>query len=448
MQLVLLKDIEIGTRQRSTIASGPLNDLKDSILSVGLLNPPVAWWDATSQKWKLVAGERRLRALAELTNEKRNFRCGGIEVDLGSIPITPLGDFLDAAGRFEAELDENVKREDLEWPDRMKAYAALHAMRLSTNPQQTVHDTAKELSVKAGYAVDDAGSGARSAHRAITQAVIISAHLHNDKIANARNPAEALQLIYKQEEEKVLAALIRRQISAAPTKPDITIRHADLYDLLPKLDPGTYDLIIADPPYGIGASGAGFRARSVHHHNYSDNPDDAKQISQFILTEGFRLTKPRANIFIFCDIDVFPWLKVTAANMGWTVFRRPLIWMKSESEGLAPWGGQGPRITTEFIFYATKGQRGLNASPVDVFDERRVPRQDRLHAAQKPVSLLSHLISCSTIPGDSVLDPCCGSGSTLVAARDLKRRGLGIEVDRDYYDTALSNVFGAGVKTA
>jgi DNA modification methylase len=205
----------------------------------------------------------------------------------------------------------------------------------------------------------------------------------------------------------------------------------------------TFDLIIADPPYGIAASGAGFRARSVHHHNYIDTPDSAKLIAQTILSEGFRVTKSRANIFIFCDIDLFPWLKTAASNMGWEPFRRPLIWMKSESEGLAPWGGQGPRITTEFIFYATKGQRGLNASPVDVFDDRRVSRTERIHAAEKPVSLFERLINCSCLPGDSVLDPCCGSGASLVACKHLQRRALGIEIDEDYYNAALTNVFGS-----
>ncbi len=440
MQFVPLSDMTIGTRQRSNIASGPLNELKTSILSVGLLNPPVAWWNNDLKKWSLVAGERRLKALTDLTAEKQAIKCGGLDVPTGLIPITPLGDYLDAAGRFEAELDENVKREDLDWPDRMRAYAALHSMRLAANPHQTIHDTARELSPKVGLSTD-ADGGARTAHKHIAQAIVITQHLDNEKIANARNPAEALQLIYKQEEEKVLAALIKRQIAAAPTHPDVEIRHADLYDLLPKLNSDKYDLVIADPPYGIGASGAGFRARSVHHHNYSDTESDAKQITQFILTESWRLTKQRANIFIFCDIDLFPWLKLTASNLGWTVFRRPLIWMKSESEGLAPWGGQGPRITTEFIFYATKSQRGLNASPVDVFDFRRVSRETRVHAAEKPVALLEALISCSTLPGDSILDPCCGSGSAILAAKNLKRSGLGIEKDPDFYNAAMAKVF-------
>lgn len=93
------------------------------------------------------------------------------------------------------------------------------------------------------------------------------------------------------------------------------------------------------------------------------------------------------------------------------------------------------------LFWATKGQRGLISSPVDVLDESRVSRSERTHAAEKPVGLLKTLIECSTLPGDFILDPCCGSGSTLVAARDTKRTGLGIEIDEVFYNTAMSNVY-------
>lgn len=84
---------------------------------------------------------------------------------------------------------------------------------------------------------------------------------------------------------------------------------------------------------------------------------------------------------------------------------------------------------------------GLLASPVDILDHSRVPRNERIHAAQKPLDLLRRLIECSTLPGDFVLDPCCGSGSTLAAAKELSRTGLGIESDETFYNTAMSNVF-------
>jgi len=271
--------------------------------------------------------------------------------------------------------------------------------------------------------------------------VILSKHLDNPKIAKARNAEEALTLVFKQQEEKLVGILARKRLAAEPKQNDVELRHGDALDLLPTLADSTFDLIIADPPYGIAASSGGFRSRTVHHHNYEDTVRAAQSLALCILTEGFRITKSRANCFIFCDSDLFPWMREAAANMGWTPFRTPIIWRKSESEGLAPWGASGFRRTYEMIFYCTKGQRGLHASPTDVFDIKRVPRAERLFAAEKPVELLRQLIACSTLPGDYVLDPCCGSGSTLIAAGELKRRVLGVEKDLDTYNTALANVF-------
>ena len=54
-----------------------------------------------------------------------------------------------------------------------------------------------------------------------------------------------------------------------------------------------------------------------------------------------------------------------------------------------------------------------------------------LHVAQKPIKLLRALIEMTTIPGQVVLDPFCGSGSTLVAAKSAGRHYLGFEIDAD-----------------
>lgn len=443
MHIAPFSSIVIGKRQRKMIDKTALHELKEKIAEKGVMHPPVYWLEPGDKAlWHLVAGERRTRAIMELHAEGREVRCNDTIIPKDHIPITQIANF-DEVGRFEAELDENVARVDLTWQDRTQALADLHAMRTASNPKQTITDTAAEVMSR---------NLTQSTHpiavaREITQAVHIAEHLDNDKIANARNPAEAASLIYKLEEEKVLAALARRKLSAMPrTELTIDIRHGDMLEVLPRLPSDTVDLILGDPPYGIGAGGKGFRARTVHHHNYEDTPENARKIAMCALTEGFRICKQRANILIFCDIDMFPWLKEVSANMGWSPFRRPLIWKKSESEGMAPWGGQGPRITTEFIFFATKGQRGMHVSPVDVFDVKRVPRRERLHAAEKPVELLSKLIGCTTLPGETVLDFCCGSGSTMVACKETKRMGIGIERDKDYYNTAMANVFGNDVK--
>jgi DNA modification methylase len=435
MILIPLASVVVEKRQRTEMNPTKLTELQASILGRGLLHPPVMW-SRPDGKWVLSVGERRLRAIQGIARDGHTFKvASGEDCPPGQIPITPLGDYLDEIGRFEAEFDENVAREDISWQDRVQALADLHRMRLASNPAQTFVATGKEVAERGGVFKSPI-----SARVAVSDAVTIAEHLTDPAILNARNQNEAMALIIRKQEAGVVAELIKRKLIAMSAKPNLEVRHGDLFQILPALDIDPVDLILCDPPYGVDASGSGFRSRTIHHHNYTDDPDTARAIARTILTEGFKLCKPRANIFMFGAIEFFDWWKNTAGNLGWVPFTRPLIWCKSESEGLAPWGGSGPRITTEFIFYATKGQRGLNASPIDVFRIKRVPRNERIHAAEKPVELLVQLIECSTIPGELVLDPCCGSGSTLVACRESKRMGLGIEKSETYFNIAMQNV--------
>lgn len=63
-------------------------------------------------------------------------------------------------------------------------------------------------------------------------------------------------------------------------------------------------------------------------------------------------------------------------------------------------------------------------------------RYSKIHPAQKPVAVLKRLIEIFTDPGDVVIDPCCGSGSTLRAAMELGRSAYGFEIDRNFYNRA------------
>jgi len=61
---------------------------------------------------------------------------------------------------------------------------------------------------------------------------------------------------------------------------------------------------------------------------------------------------------------------------------------------------------------------------------------EKIHPTQKPVKLLEKLISIFTDEGDVVIDPCAGSGSTLIAANNLNRKGYGFEIKKDFYKKA------------
>lgn len=66
-------------------------------------------------------------------------------------------------------------------------------------------------------------------------------------------------------------------------------------------------------------------------------------------------------------------------------------------------------------------------------DGKDIPK---IHPAQKPVETLKDLINVFTDPGDVVIDPCAGSGSTLRAAHELGRNAFGFEIDRTFYNRA------------
>lgn len=68
------------------------------------------------------------------------------------------------------------------------------------------------------------------------------------------------------------------------------------------------------------------------------------------------------------------------------------------------------------------------------------PNNDVLHPTQKPLDLMEYLIKTYTNEGDLVLDNCAGSGTTLLAAKNLNRQFIGIEKEKEYYDICIERL--------
>ena len=80
--------------------------------------------------------------------------------------------------------------------------------------------------------------------------------------------------------------------------------------------------------------------------------------------------------------------------------------------------------------------------PNNVLEYANVIGKQALHPTQKPVELLEYLIKTYTQKNDLVLDNCFGSGSTLVAAKNLNRNFIGIEKEEKYWEIANKRIFG------
>ncbi len=430
MHLIGRLNIKSEQRQRSELKRDEsLRQLRDSIHKSGLLHPIVL----APETFRLIAGGRRLAAIDWLWEEQKTFKCNNEDIGIGIIPFTYSFEEAERLQREYAEFAENEYRLNLPWLDRNAALMRIHELEQTLNPTQTLKATAEKLAAVAPQRTVESMAVAMMRAKKIVQ------HIADPAIKFARNENEAYSLAIRKEEAQIHALIAKQSTTFSA---DIKLIEGDLREHMPKLESSIADLLIADPPYGISAGDTGFKNRTVHHHNYEDTPDSARNLIRIILSEGFRISRSRANLFIFCDIGLWSWLSEAAEQTGWTRFRTPIIWAKSESEGMAPWGGQGFRRTYELIFFATKGQRGLLHSPVDILRHARVGRADRDYAAAKPISLLKELIACSTLPGETILDPCCGSGAALLAAKELKRAAIGIELDNNACNLTMAKLAG------
>lgn len=353
-----------------------------------------------------------------LHEEGTLFLHDGETVKPGYIPYITIQDLTEIKYR-EAELEENILREDLSWQDKTAALNELHDLRVAQNPAQTKLDTAREITKAKGK------GAVKSQERSISRAQVVAKFLDDPDVARAKNEGEAF---------KVASRKLESQFAAMSKKKESSVHglyHGEFISRVSELRPHRFAAILADPPYGIGADKFGDAATLAHQ--YGDTPELGLSLAREIIREGYRLTDLQGYLFLFCDIDLFLVLREFAETIGWKPFRTPLVWQKG-SRGHVPEGYTGWRRSYEIILAASKGNKKLSRVVGDVIDVQ--PEASPLHAAAKPVELYKRLLSAVTIRGDKVLDPCCGSGTIFPAAHELGLIGFGVEAEEKFFDLA------------
>lgn len=205
------------------------------------------------------------------------------------------------------------------------------------------------------------------------------------------------------------------------------ILHGDCITLMQRLASGSVDLILTDPPYLVR-----YRDRTGRTVANDDNATWMKPA----FAEMHRVLKPGRFLVSFYgwnEVDTFmgAWRSAGFRPAGHLVFAKPYA---SSARYLAH--------THEQAYLLVKGpapspaRRLADVLPWDYTG-------NRLHPTQKPLRPMAELIRTFSRPGDLVLDPFCGSGTTLVAARDAGRDFLGIELDSRHHHTAALRVYSS-----
>ena len=261
---------------------------------------------------------------------------------------------------------------------------------------------------------------------------------------------------------------------ARVSPPTCTVTHGDALQLAPAFPRGTVRLAYVDPPFFSGR----VRRNQPQGPAYDDRwPGGLTQYLEFLralLNSLAPLLAPHGVLALHLDHRATHWARLELDRLfGEKGFINEIIWAYRTGGGSRRHLGRkhdnilvyaaGP----DYVFHVLREKSYLahhyGFSNITIEHDERGPytwvamrdvwdiaalrgnqREACGYPTQKPLALLSRLIECFTNPGDLVLDPCCGSGTALVAARALSRSAVGWDTSADAVAVAQKRLRGMG----
>ncbi len=215
----------------------------------------------------------------------------------------------------------------------------------------------------------------------------------------------------------------------------VTLYQGDALDILPTLTPGTVQACVTDPPYVIGAVSAGnIGAKSG---GWADMMNSALWFTEWYRMVD-RLLRNDSSFWTFCNWRSLPVVMKSALTAGMPITSL-MVWAK---EWIGPGGPVGLRPSYEMCALLAKPgftipDRGI----ADVWRHKTGGFKPDGHPAQKPVALVERILTASGLkPGQLVLDPFVGSGTTAVAAKALGLRCIAIEGEERWCELTASRL--------
>lgn len=229
------------------------------------------------------------------------------------------------------------------------------------------------------------------------------------------------------------------------------IIRGDALSALREMEPCSFGGVITDPPYCTGGTKAQDRQKSTGEKytkaaiftapDFEGDGKDQRSWTSWMaewLHEARRVCVEGAPVCIFCDWRQLPAATDALQWAGW-IWRGIVVWDKRNTRP------QKGRFTqqAEYIVWGSRGRmpvdRNVKILP-GVFSHSIVPASERLHQTEKPVELMREIVRIVE-PGGRILDPFCGSGSTLLAAMLEGYEATGIEITEQYADIAGKRLY-------
>ena len=198
------------------------------------------------------------------------------------------------------------------------------------------------------------------------------------------------------------------------------------------------DCVITDPPYLIDYK-TNYRKDKDHKFCKVIENDNNPQLIKDLIPALFDIMKDDTPLYMFCGSDHVDFF-LQEVKRFFTV-KNVIVWDKGNHTAGDLEAQYGKRY--EFIIYANKGRACFNPTAkrdVDIWRVARTAGNEQIHQNQKPVDLIAKMLNIHSKENDLICDPFMGSGTTAVACHKLKRRYIGFELDKEYYDLANERI--------
>ena len=233
----------------------------------------------------------------------------------------------------------------------------------------------------------------------------------------------------------------------------IKLFNEDCINAIKKLKDDSIDLIVTDPPYNLGnfmknrdTNLSKMRENFFGSAGWDDMKfDEWKKNMNDFFKESARIMKKGGTIIVFMAIIKVETVIQLAEKYGF-YYKTTGIWHKTNPM---------PRnmnlhfvnSTEAWIYFVYKKRTGtfnnIGALFHDFIETSVTPNGERRfgkHPTQKPENLIAHFIELLSNPGEWILDPFMGSGTTGVVAKKTDRNFIGVEINKDYYEMAKSRI--------
>lgn len=411
-------------RQRSDLPN--IEDLMASISQVGQLQPILVTGTPNGVA-TLVAGGRRLEA------------CRRLDINVVAVFVEDA----DPEWRELAELEENVKREDLNWLDRANAIRRATLL-LKDRGVTTLDEIAARLSISTTvvkrnlfvakeYATNPTNKvfalpGMDTAYNELARQLDRKTDNELEQVRRASPTpniirATGLPSVVPLPGPNLIPEIAPRSL---PFGPIVCI---SFLDWVASYTGPRFNLIHCDFPYGVNATAGGQISAALEARpSYDDSEDVYWNLLSAFLQHSDRFIAESAHVIFWFSMKHYTRTVEAFRAADFTVNPHPLVWLKSDNAGILQDYNRVYRNIYETALFITRGDRKLVRAKSNAIAHPR--GNTEAHISAKPVPVLKAFLEGVTDSNSFCFDPTCGSGNALIAATELGAGTVvGLEID-------------------